>query len=146
MSPSTPAPTGSDDMHCSDWKVHKAACTAFTINQPFVVHIDLRRGTTDHAPWCKDLLDSISTPHAKTHALATSASKALAIMNHPFPPKSVLFTMGDIAESTCAELRTKLRQYIEEGGRLVFGGPIANFVNMQDIDSMFSDFGAPKWK
>ncbi|BGP13294.1 hypothetical protein JCM10213_004936 [Rhodosporidiobolus nylandii] len=126
-------------------KVHKPACASRSTSKPYILHIDFHRETTDSAPWCKPLLDSLSLPFSRTYAIATSPAQALNVLAHPIAPKCILCTSGEIADVECAELRSQLRKYIEHGGRLVLGGPIANFLHLGKVNSMFADFGAPEW-
>ncbi|GAA5912909.1 hypothetical protein JCM6882_009510 [Rhodosporidiobolus microsporus] len=130
----------------ANWKVHKPACASLSGSAPYILHIDFDRSTTDHASWCKPLLDSLTIPFSRTYALATKASQALAILDHPVPPKSILCTSAAIADASNTNLRSKMRQYIEKGGRLVLGGPLPSSLNTTQMHTVFADFGAPEWK
>ncbi|GAA6043636.1 hypothetical protein JCM8097_000847 [Rhodosporidiobolus ruineniae] len=133
------------DCQKTNWKIHKPACVASASSKPYILHIDFNRATSDDAPWCKPLLDSMTIPHSRTYALATSPSQASAILDHPIPPAAILCTSGEIVDDKCADIRTKLRICVENGARLVLGGPIANFLHLGRLDSAFTDFGA-SWK
>ncbi|GAA5850942.1 hypothetical protein JCM8547_009138 [Rhodosporidiobolus lusitaniae] len=98
-----------------NWKMHKPACASVSSSKPYNVHIDVDRQMTDNSPWCKPLLDSLTIP------------------------------FGLIVEAEAADLRAKIRSYIEQGGRFILGGPIANYLSLNLVDTMFSDLGA-SWK
>ncbi|GAA5826322.1 hypothetical protein JCM11251_007253 [Rhodosporidiobolus azoricus] len=130
----------------ANWKVHKPACAGIASAKPYIVHIDFEREITDHAPWCKPLLDSISIPFSRTYALVTKPAQLMSVLDHPIPPKSILCTSADLAESAHGDLRAKLRGYIENGGRLVLGGPMPNYLTTEAMETLYTDFGAPTWK
>ncbi|GAA6000758.1 hypothetical protein JCM10207_004641 [Rhodosporidiobolus poonsookiae] len=130
----------------SNWKIHKPACTSVTTSKPYIVHIDFGREVSDNSPWCKTLVDSLAIPYSRTYAVADTPAKALAILDHPVPPKCILFSSGEIDADGHAELRAQLRKYVEKGGRLVLGGPLCNFIATPKIQSVLSDLGAPEWR
>ncbi|GJN87916.1 hypothetical protein Rhopal_000871-T1 [Rhodotorula paludigena] len=127
-----------------NWKTHRAACTATKQSRPYIVHVDWDRETTDEAPWCKPFLDSISIPYSRTYVLVTDLEGLATVLGHPIRPSAILCSTN-ITEGKHAELRRYLRAYAENGGRLVIGGPVANYFRLDKVDGMFADLGV-NWK
>ncbi|BGP45354.1 hypothetical protein JCM10450v2_001172 [Rhodotorula kratochvilovae] len=113
--------------------------------EPYIAHIDFDRLTTDHAPWCKLLLDSITIPHSRTCTLVTGPAALYTLLKHPILPSAILCSASDLAKDRYADLRTALRVYAEKGGRLVLGGPIANHIPYGGISDFLASFGV-SWK
>ncbi|BGP29541.1 hypothetical protein JCM10296v2_001280 [Rhodotorula toruloides] len=162
-----------------DWTWHKAACRAKKTGDPYIVHFDLARETTDGAPWCKPFLDSITIPYSRTYTLVTKVPDLFAVLAHPLLPSAVLCTSSGliaspddddyfasedeeppeedeeakrmkeedrkVREERAAALRAALRKYAEGGGRVILGGPLANYLPFNMIDGMLADLGV-SWK
>ncbi|KAJ8296369.1 hypothetical protein OF846_000753 [Rhodotorula toruloides] len=162
-----------------DWPWHKAACRAKKTGDPYIVHFDLARETTDGAPWCKPFLDSITIPYSRTYTLVTKVPDLFTVLAHPLLPSAVLCTSSGliaspddddyfdsedeeppeedeetkrmkeedrkVREEKAAALRAALRKYAEGGGRVILGGPLANYLPFNMIDGMLADLGV-SWK
>ncbi|GAA6042857.1 hypothetical protein NBRC10512_003442 [Rhodotorula toruloides] len=82
-----------------DWPWHKAACRAKKTGDPYIVHFDLARETTDGAPWCKPFLDSITIPYSRTYTLVTKVPDLFTVLAHPLLPSAVLCTSSGLIAS-----------------------------------------------
>ncbi|GAA5864715.1 hypothetical protein JCM1840_002209 [Sporobolomyces johnsonii] len=137
----------SKEHQASDWTVHKAACRSISLAKPYIVHFDLKRECTDESPWIKPFLDQLQAgcANGKSYYLVDSRSKMLQALDHRIKPQAVLCTSAGIGKAKCADLRTRLKQYIEAGGRLVLGGQLSNFLRLDEFNPLFASFGV-SWR
>lgn len=129
-----------------NWKTHKAACSAVRTGRPYLVHFDYKRETTDDAPWCKPLIDSLAIPYAKSFYTADSIEAMFEVLEHPIRPAAILCTTGEVAKRSNRQLIAKIRSYVSDGGRFVFGGPGVSAISMPLIDELFAGLGLAEWK
>ncbi|GAA5841686.1 hypothetical protein JCM9279_000730 [Rhodotorula babjevae] len=126
-----------------DWKRHKPACLSRRHGEPYVAHIDFDRSTTDYSPWFKPVLDAVKS---RTYALVANPAELRSLLEHPILPTAVLCTSAALAKKKHANLRASLRTYIEQGGRVVVGGPGVNHLPMDEIPLLLSELGGVPWQ
>ena len=121
-------------------------CHSRRQKEPYIAHIDFGRSTTDNSPWCKPLVDAISLPYPRSFRLVASPEDLRSMLAHPILPSAILCTPGEIAKKQHANLRGALKAYIEQGGRVVLGGPGIGWVPYCDIPKLLSSIGGVSWK
>ncbi|BGO97249.1 Proteophosphoglycan ppg4 [Rhodotorula toruloides] len=137
-----------------DWPWHKAACRAKKTGDPYIVHFDLARETTD----VPDLFTVLAHPLLPNALLCTSSGLTASPDDddyfdsedeEPFEEDEETKQMKEedrkVCEEKAAALRAALRKYAEGGGRVVLGGPLANYLPFNMIDGMLADLGV-SWK
>ena len=126
-----------------DWKRHKPACLSRRHAEPYIAHIDFDRSTTDYSPWFKPVLDAVKS---RTYALVANPTELRSLLAHPILPSAILCTTAELAEKKYAYVRASLRTYVEQGGRVVVGGPGINHLKIDEIPRLLSSLGGVSWQ